>query len=100
MLRLFPLTKLRFDAAMKDGIIKYIHRDYVFNVRYEFSNKFNPELVRARVREETKGFQVLSVFVNEQSVKEYYIVKAVLNAKEKDHAIHKSQILTRFTRLH
>jgi hypothetical protein len=52
------------------------------------------------VREETKEFQVLNVFVNEQSDKEYYFVKVVLNAKEKDHAILKSQILTRFIRLH
>ena len=91
-----PNTIIATDAA----VITYTNKDYVFNVRYEFPNKFDPEQVLARIREETKDFQVLNVFVNEQSDKEYYIVKVVLNAKEKDHAILKSQILTRFIRLH
>jgi hypothetical protein len=42
----------------------------------------------------------VNLFVNEQSDKEYYIVKAVLNAREKDHALIKSEILTRLIRLH
>ena len=91
-----PNTIIATDAA----VITYTNKDYIFNVRYEFPNKFDPELVLARVREEVKDFNVLNVFVNEQSDKEYYIVKAVLNAKEKDHAIIKSQILTRFIKLH
>ena len=91
-----PNTIIATDAA----VVTYTNKDYLFNVRYEFPNKFDPERVLARVREETKDFHVLNVFVNEQSDKEYYIVKVVLNAKEKDHAILKSQILTRFIRLH
>ena len=91
-----PNTIIATDAA----VITYTHTDYIFNVRYEFPNKFDPELVLTRVREQTKDFPVLNVFVNEQSDKEYYIVKVVLNAKEKDHASLKSQILTRFIRLH
>ncbi len=91
-----PNTIIATDAA----VITYTHKDYIFNVRYEFPNKFDPELVLTRVREETKDFPVLNVFVNEQSDKEYYIVKVVLNAKEKDHASLKSQVLTRFIRLH
>jgi len=91
-----PNTIIATDAA----VITYTNKDYIFNVRYEFPNKFDPELILARVREETKDFQVLNVFVNEQSDKEYYIVKVVLNAKEKDHATLKSQILTRFIKFH
>jgi small-conductance mechanosensitive channel len=91
-----PNTIIATDA----GVVTYTNKNYLFNVRYEFSNKFDPEQVLARVREEIKDFNVLNVFVNEQSDKEYYIVKVVLNAKEKDHAILKSQILTRFIRLH
>ena len=52
------------------------------------------------MREETKGFNVLHVSVNEQSDMEYCIVKVVLDAKERDHALLKSQILTRLMRLH
>jgi len=91
-----PNTIIATDAA----VVTYTDKDYVFNIRYEFPIKFDPERVLARVREETKEFQVLNVFVNEQSDKEYYFVKVVLNAKKKDHAILKSQILTRFIRLH
>jgi len=52
------------------------------------------------VRKELKDFPVLHVYINEQSDKEFYIVKVVLNAKEKDHAALKSEILSRFIRLH
>jgi small-conductance mechanosensitive channel len=91
----FPNTILATDAA----IVTYTERDYIFNVRYEFSNRFDPGLVLRRVEEETRDFPVLHVYVNEQSDKEYYIVKVVLNAREKDHAALKSEILTRFIRL-
>jgi small-conductance mechanosensitive channel len=92
----FPNTIIATDAA----IVTYTGRDYIFNVRYEFPNRFDPGLVLKRVKEETKDFPVLNVYVNEQSDKEYYIVKVVLNAREQDHAQLKSEILTRFIRLH
>lgn len=91
-----PNTIIATDAA----VVTYTNKDYLFNVRYEFPNKFDPELVLKRVQEETKDYPVLHVYINEQSDKEYYIVKVVLNAKEKDHAALKSEILTRFIRLH
>ncbi len=91
-----PNSILATDAA----VIRYTNTDFIFNVRYEFPGSFDPELVLNRVREETKDFPVINVYVNEQSDKEYYIIKVVLNAKEKDHAELKSQILTRFIRLH
>jgi len=91
-----PNTILATDAA----IVSYTGKDYVFNVRYEFPNKFDPEIVLAKVKEATKGYPVLNTYVNEQSDKEYYIVKIVLNAREKDHAYLKSEILTNLIRLH
>jgi small-conductance mechanosensitive channel len=91
-----PNTIIATDAA----VVTYTNKDYIFNVRYEFPNKFDPELVLKRIHEETKDFPVLHVYINEQSDKEYYIVKLILNAKEKDHALLKSQILTRFIKLH
>ena len=91
-----PNTIVATDAA----VITYTNRDYVFNVRYEFSNKFDPRLVLKRVGELTKEDPVVHIYVNEQSDKEYYIVKVVLNAREKDHAALKSEILTKFILLH
>lgn len=91
-----PNTIIATDAA----VITYTNKDYIFNVRYEFPNKFDPELVLEHVRKELKDFPVLHVYINEQSDKEFYIVKVVLNAKEKDHAALKSEILSRFIRLH
>lgn len=86
-----PNTIIATDAA----VVTYTNRDYIFNVRYEFSNKFDPALVLKRVKEEVVGYPVISCFINEQSDKDFYIVKVVLNAKEKDHAALKSEILTR-----
>jgi small-conductance mechanosensitive channel len=91
-----PNTIIATDAA----VITYTNKDYIFNVRYEFPNKFDPELVLGRMHKELKDFPVLHVYINEQSDKEFYIVKVVLNAKEKDHAALKSEILSRFIRLH
>ena len=91
-----PNSILATDAA----IIRYTSRDYFFNVRYEFPIRFPPDVVVKGVAEETKGFPVLKTYVNEQSDKEYYIVKVVLNAKEADHAELKSQILSRLIGLH
>jgi len=91
-----PNSILATDAA----VIRYTDRDYFFNVRYEFPVKFDPEEVLRRVREATKDFPVEKVYVNEQSDKEYFIVKVVLNARRQDHAELKSQILTRFIKLH
>ena len=73
--------------------------NYFFNVRYEFPNRFDPEMVLLRVREAINKFPVVSLSVNEQSDKEYYIIKAVLNAQEKDHALLKSEILISLIRL-
>ena len=91
-----PNSILATDAA----VLSYTEEDYFFNVRYEFPNRFDPEMVLFRIREDIREFPVVNLFVNEQSDKEYYIVKAVLNAKEKDHALLKSEILTRLIRLH
>lgn len=91
-----PNTIIATDAA----VVTYTTKDYIFNVRYEFPNKFDPELVLGRVGKELKDFPVLHVYINEQSDKEFYIVKVVLNAKEKDHAALKSEVLSRFIRLH
>ena len=77
----------------------YNNRDYIFNVRYEFSNKFDPDVVLKRVKEEVATYPVINCFINEQSDKEYYVVKIVLNAREKDHAILKSEILARLINL-
>lgn len=90
-----PNSILATDAA----ILSYTGEDYVFNVRYEFPKQLDPGLVLSKVREEMRDFPVINVYVNEQSDKSYYIVKVVLNAKEKDHAALKSDILTRFIRL-
>lgn len=86
-----PNTIIATDAA----VVTYTSRDYIFNVRYEFPNKYEPSLILERVREQLSGFPVINCFINEQSDKNYYIVKVVLNAKEKDHAVLKSEILTR-----
>jgi small-conductance mechanosensitive channel len=91
-----PNTIIATDAA----ILSYTEENYIFNVRYEFSNRFDPEMVLIRVREAINQYPVVNLFVNEQSDKEFYIVKAVLNAREKDHALIKSEILTRLIRLH
>jgi small-conductance mechanosensitive channel len=91
-----PNSILATDSA----VISYTEEDYIFNVRYEFPNRFDPELVLMRAREAMSGFPLVNLFINEQSDKEYYIMKAVLNAREKDHALIKSEILTRLIRLH
>ncbi len=91
-----PNSVLATDAA----VIRYTNRDYFFNVRYEFPVRFDPDEVMKGVREETKDFPVLKIYVNEQSDKEYYIVKVVLNARQQDHAQLKSEILSRFIKLH
>ncbi len=91
-----PNSILATDAA----VIRYTNKDYFFNVRYEFPVRFDPLVVLKRVEEETKDFPVLKIYVNEQSDKEFYIVKVVLNARQRDHAELKSEILTRFIRLH
>ncbi len=91
-----PNSILATDAA----VLSYTEENYFFNVRYEFPNRFDPEMVLLRVRELINKYPVVNLFVNEQSDKEYYIIKAVLNAQEKDHALIKSEILTRVIRLH
>ncbi|MDG7022066.1 MAG: mechanosensitive ion channel [Nitrososphaerota archaeon] len=91
-----PNSILATDAA----VLSYTETDYFFNVRYEFPNRFDPEVVLLRVREAIGNYPLVNLYVNEQSDKEYYIVKAVLNAKERDHAAIKSEILTRIIRIH
>lgn len=91
-----PNTIIATDAA----VVTYTNRDYIFNVRYEFQNKYDPDFVLRRVREEVSEYPVVNCFINEQSDKDYYIVKVVLNAKEKDHAVLKSEILARLINLH
>lgn len=91
-----PNTIIATDAA----ILSYTEEKYIFNVRYEFPNRHDPEMVLNRVKEAVKDFPVINAFINEQSDKMYYIVKVVLDAKENDHALLKSEILTRFIKLH
>jgi small-conductance mechanosensitive channel len=91
-----PNTIIATDAA----ILSYTEKDYIFNVRYEFPIRFDPGMVMLRVRKILSPYPLLNAFVNEQSDKQYYIVKAVLNAEEKDHALIKSEILTELIRLH
>jgi len=91
-----PNTIIATDSA----ILSYTEEDYIFNVRYEFPNRFDPEMVLNRVRDAVRDFPVINAFINEQSDKMFYIVKVVLNAREKDHALLKSEILTRFIKLH
>ncbi len=91
-----PNAILATDAA----VVSYTERDYIFNVRYEFHIRNDPSQVLQLVSAALKGFPMLNVMVNEQSDKQYYIVKVVLNAKEKDHAIMKSQILTKIIAIH
>jgi len=91
-----PNSILATDAA----VLSYTEGDYFFNVRYEFPNRFDPEMVLERTRAMLEGYPVVNLFINEQSDKEYYIVKAVLNAREKDHSLIKSEILTQLVRLH
>ena len=43
---------------------------------------------------------MISIFINEQSDKQYYILKIVLNAKEQDHAVLKSEILSKIIGIH
>ncbi len=90
-----PNTIIATDAA----VVTYTNRDYIFNVRYEFSNKLDPAMVLERVKKEVASYPVVNCFINEQSDKNYYIVKVVLNAREKDHAVLKSEILTRLINL-
>jgi small-conductance mechanosensitive channel len=91
-----PNTVLATDGA----IIVYSERDYIFNVRYEFSVEFDPAGVIERVSDAIKDYPVMSIVVNEQSDKQFYILKIVLNAKEQDHAVLKSEILTKIIRIH
>jgi len=90
-----PNTIIATDAA----VVTYTNRDHIFNVRYEFPNRFDPDLVLKRVKEEVATYPVINCFINEQSDKEHYMVKNVLNAREKDHAILKSEILARLINL-
>lgn len=91
-----PNTILATDSA----IVMYTERDYVFNVRYEFSIRFEPERVLKLVNAALEGYPLISIHVNEQSDKQFYFVKLVLNAKEKDHALMKSEILSKIINIH
>jgi small-conductance mechanosensitive channel len=90
-----PNTILATDAA----IVSYTEKDYVFNVRYEFSVELDPEEVLKEVSAAIRDYPVMSILINEQSDKRYYFVKIVLNAMERDHAILKSEILTKIIRI-
>jgi small-conductance mechanosensitive channel len=90
-----PNTILATDAA----IVSYTEKDYVFNVRYEFSVELDPEEVLKEVSAAIRDYPVMSILINEQSDKRYYFVKIVLNARERDHAVLKSEILTKIIRI-
>ena len=90
-----PNTILATDAA----ILEYTDRDFIFNVRYEFSIKFDPDDVLKRIGAAIEGYPVISIKVNEQSDKQFYFVKIILNAREKDHATIKSEILSKLVRI-
>ena len=90
-----PNTILATDAA----IVSYTEKDYVFNVRYEFSVELDPEEVLKEVSAAIRDYPVMSILINEQSDKRFYFVKIVLNARERDHAVLKSEILTKIIRI-
>jgi small-conductance mechanosensitive channel len=90
-----PNTIIATDAA----VVTYTDRDYIFNVRYEFPSRFDPSTVLKRVKEIASAYPVINCFINEQSDKQYYIVKVVLNAQQRDHALIKSDILTKLIAL-
>jgi small-conductance mechanosensitive channel len=91
-----PNTILAIDAA----IVSYTEKDYVFNVRYEFSVELDPEDVLREISAAIRDdYPVMSILINEQSDKRYYYVKIVLNARERDHAVLKSEILTKIIRI-
>ncbi|MCR6692889.1 MAG: mechanosensitive ion channel family protein, partial [archaeon YNP-LCB-003-016] len=60
----------------------------------------DPEIVLARVKNALKDMPVLSIRINEQSDKDYYIVKIIMNAKGHDHADLKSEALKRLIKIH
>lgn len=91
-----PNTIIATDAA----VVTYTSRDYFFNVRYEFPIRFDPAEVLEKVKGLVSSYPMVDCFINEQSDKQYYIVKIVLNAREKDHALIKSEILTKLITLH
>lgn len=92
-----PNTILATDS----GVVEYnTNQDYIFNVRYEFPVKCDPEIVLARVKNALKDMPVLSIRINEQSDKDYYIVKIIMNAKGHDHADLKSEALKRLIKIH
>ncbi len=92
-----PNTILATDS----GVVEYEkEQDYIFNVRYEFPIKCDPEIVLPQIKEALKDMPVLSIRVNEQSDKDYYFVKIVMNAKGQDHADLKSEALKRLMKIH
>ncbi len=91
-----PNTILATDAAL----VEYNTDTFVFNVRYEFPIKYDPKVVLEKAKAVLGGYPVLHVYINEQSDKQFYIVKVVLDAKEQDHAAIKSEILTKLIALH
>lgn len=92
-----PNTILATDA----GIVEYEkEQDYIFNVRYEFPIKCDPEIVLSQIKEALRDMPVLSIRVNEQSDKDYYFVKIIMNAKGHDHADLKSEVLKRLIKIH
>ncbi len=87
--------------ATDSGVVDYsANQDYIFNVRYEFPIKCDPELVLTKVKDALKDMPLISVRINEQSDKEYYIVKIIMNAKRHDHADLKSEALKRLIKIH
>ncbi|MBS7658622.1 MAG: mechanosensitive ion channel family protein [Candidatus Bathyarchaeia archaeon] len=87
--------------ATNSGVVEYIKdQDYIFNVRYEFPIIYDPETVLMKINESLKDMPVLSVKIDEQSDKEYYLVKIVVNTKNYEYSELKSEILKRLIKIH
>ena len=85
--------------ATGSAILEYSDRDHAFNVRYEFSVKFDPEDVLRRVSTSLKHYPVTGIYVNGPSDNQFYFVKVVLNSQSNEHTTMKSEILSRLVRI-
>ncbi|MBS7655963.1 mechanosensitive ion channel family protein [Candidatus Bathyarchaeota archaeon] len=87
--------------ATNSGVVEYLrNQDYIFNVRYELPISYDPEEALSQINDLLKDMPVSSIKIDEQSDKEYYLVKIVMNAKNYDYAELKSEVLKRLIKIH
>ena len=92
--------KVPNQVLLNSGILEYRPMGLgqrSLQVRYEFKIDYDPQLVLTRIKEALSDIkQVGSIFINEQSDKEYYIVLIQFTASpEEDWSGLKSEILRR-----